>query len=114
MRHNTLWAAFAVLLTTTTAASALEREVIEREVNAKQEELSSCYEDAVDRNPDLRKGKIVTRYRVTKEGKVDRAKIIRNDLRDQKLGECVRKVFLTLDYGEQERPSNVTYPLSFD
>jgi hypothetical protein len=108
------WAVLAIALTTTTTAMALEREVIEAKVDEKTDELSSCYETAVDRNPDLKTGKIVTRYHVTKEGDVDQAKITRNDLGDKQLGECVRQVFLTLDYGEQERPTNVTYPLTFE
>jgi hypothetical protein len=107
-------AAALVTLTFATTAFALGREAIEAEVNTKQDELSSCYENAVTRNPDLKKGKIITRYHVTKEGKVDSAKILRNDLRDNQLGECVRQVFLTLDYGELEKPTNVTYPLDFN
>ena len=106
----------AVLICATTAlsAAALERNVVERGVHEKQGELLECYEGAVTRNPDLSSGKLVMRYRVEKDGKVSRADIVRNDLRDPKLGECVRQVFLSLDYGAQERPSNVTYPLDFD
>lgn len=108
------WAALAAVLTTATTAVAIEREVVEREVNKKQDDLASCYEHAVDRNPDLKKGKIVTRFHVDTDGKVTKAKITRNDLGDTQLGACIREVFLTLDYGAQEKPTNVTYPLDFE
>lgn len=108
------WAALAVALTTATTAMALEQEAIEQEVNKKQDELISCYDNAVTRNPDLKKGKIVTRFHVSKNGKVDKAAVMRNDLGDKQLAECVRQVFLTLDYGAQEKPTNVTYPLDFN
>lgn len=108
------WGALLVVLTTAASAVAIEREVVEREVNKKQDELSTCYENAIERNPKLAKGKIVTRFHVAEDGKVTEAKITRNDLRDKQLGECIRQVFLTLDYGAQEKPTNVTYPLDFE
>lgn len=108
------WAALAVALTTATTAVALDRETIEQEVNAKQDELVSCYDAAVERNPELKKGKLVMRYHVSKSGKVTKARVVRNDLKDTQLGACVKDVFLTLDYGEQDKPTNVTYPLDFN
>ncbi len=102
-----------MILSMATTAFALEQAEIEAEVNKKQDALSDCYESAIDRNAELKKGKIVTRYHVTSQGKVSSAKIVRNDLHDKRLGECVRHVFLTLDYGEQDGPTNVTYPLDF-
>ncbi len=110
----TRWGALAFVLTTTTTALALDQAEIEREVAKKQDELATCYEHAVDRNPDLGKGKIVTRYRVGEDGKVTEAKVTRNDLGDKQLGECIRQVFLTLEYGQQEKATNVTYPLEFE
>ncbi len=97
----------------TSALAALEQYEIEREVNDKNDDLVACYEAAMKRNPKLKKGKIVTRYMVEKSGKVSSARVIRNELGDRKLGSCVRKVFLTLDYGEQPQQTRVTYPLDF-
>jgi hypothetical protein len=104
----------AAALATAASAWALDTQEIEREVNKKRDELSSCYDNAVTRNPELKTGKIVTRFRVNEDGKVTSAKIIRNDLGDTQLGECIRQVFLTLDYGEQGDTSNITYPLHFE
>ncbi len=104
----------AMALTTAMTAHALDSEEIEREVNKKQDELASCYDNAVARNPELKTGKIVTRYRVKEDGKIASAKVVRNDLGDKQLGECIRQVFLTLDYGQQDEASNITYPLDFE
>jgi hypothetical protein len=113
-RKLTPLAALLAALTITATASALDQEVIERPVNEKQGELESCYEAAKAKNPKLRKGKIVTRYLIDTDGKVPEAKTIRNELADKELGECVRKVFLSLEYGEQEEKTRVTFPLTFE
>ena len=104
----------ATAFSVATTAVAIEQEEIERRVNAKQIQLVSCYEDAQARNENLPKGKIVTRYTIEEDGTVSSAKIVRNDLRDTQLGECVRQVFLSLDYGAQDKKTNVTYPLTFE
>ena len=60
----------ALTMGTPAAASSISREVIARPVRAKHPELKACFDEALDRNPDLPGGRVVTRYVIEKGGVV--------------------------------------------
>lgn len=101
-------------LMASTAMAAMSQPEIEAGVRAANSELSACYDDAVERNENLKTGRMVIRYVVTTEGKVAEARVTRNDLRDPQLARCMRGVFLTLDYGPIEQETVVSYPLDLE
>ena len=67
-------------LMASTAMAAMSQPEIEAGVRAANSELSACYDDAVERNENLKTGRMVIRYVVTTEGKVAEARVTRNDL----------------------------------
>lgn len=106
--------AAAATLMASTAMAAMSQPEIERGVRSANAELGACYDAAVERNENLKTGRMVIRYVVTTEGTVKEARVTRNDLGDAKLAGCMRDVFLTLDYGPIDQETVVSYPLDLE
>jgi len=97
------------------AASSISREVIARPVRAKYPELKACFDAAIERNPDLSGGRVVTRYVVEKGGAVSSAVVTENETSDTRMAACVRRVFLSLEYpAEWSQRATINYPLEFE
>jgi len=101
-------------LVVSTAMAAMTQPEIDRGVQAANDELGACYDAAVERNEDLKTGRMVIRYVVNTDGKVEQARVVRNDLGDRKLASCMRDVFLSLDYGPIDQETVVSYPLDLE
>jgi len=105
----------ALTLGSPAAASSVSREVLARPVRAKYPEFRACFDAALDRNPDLKGGEVVTRYVVEKSGAVSSATIVKSEVEDLRMSLCVRRVFMSLDYPEDwPQRTTISYPLVFD
>jgi hypothetical protein len=114
-RRASMLAAVALALVAGAASAApVDRERINKGVDAKMADLQHCYDIAVARDPNLPKGRIVTVFVVETDGKVSNAEIKRNDMKDERLGHCVRDVFLSLEYAPMAERATINYPLLFE
>lgn len=105
----------ALTLGAPAAASSISLEVIARPVRAKHSELEACFDEAIERNPDLPGGRIVTRYVIEKGGAVSQAVVTENELGDTRMAACVRRVFMSLKYPEDwSQRATINYPLEFE
>lgn len=105
----------ALTMGTPAAASSISREVIARPVRAKHPELKACFDEALDRNPDLPGGRVVTRYVIEKGGGVSSAVVTENEIGDTRMAACVRRVFMSLKYPQDwAQRATINYPLEFE
>lgn len=112
MRTIALAAAAAALVVSSVAwASSISKDVLERPIRERMDEIRTCWDDASKDRDAPPTGKMVLRYHVDRDGKVARASVTENTTGDAKLARCVRDVFLRLEYPPQPAPISVVYPL---
>lgn len=92
----------------------LDRDIARRIVRAHIDEVRSCYDEGLRRNPKL-EGRIEVRFEVASTGVVATARLIDDTLADPKVGACV---VAAVRHWKFPRPSDgervvVTYPFMF-
>lgn len=94
-------------------ADSLDRSVVERPLAAKRQDLVACFDAALARNPHAKTGRIVTRYRIARDGKVEHARVTENDFDDAAFAGCVAAVFRSVRYEPMPKTIDIVYPLQF-
>ena len=114
MRPIALAAAAAALVLSSAAwGSSISREVLQRPIRERMNEIRACWDEASKDKDPPPTGRLVMRYHVDRDGKVRRAKATENTTGDAALAACVQRVFLKLEYPAGPAPIEVVYPLVF-
>lgn len=81
---------FAISTETTgvSIAGSLSRKEIERVINAHQNEVEFCYQQALARNPTL-SGRLMVRATIVTGGRVSAASVVSNSTNDSAFGNCI-------------------------
>ncbi len=69
-------------------SGTIDREAIRRMIQSNRNSIRNCYEQALQRHPDLY-GKIVLEWDITEDGMVRRAAVHLSSLGDAKVGQCL-------------------------
>ena len=97
--------------------SGLGKEVrtdVSKRMNTARDPIAACYEQALQRNRKLQ-GRMVLEFTAAPDtGKFTNVKVVRNDLRDTELTECVVSEVGELALAKPQKTAvSVTYPLQF-
>ncbi len=92
---------------------ALDRDIIRRIVRAHINEVRSCYNQGLSRDPSLQ-GRVVIQFTIA-DGKVPAAVVQNSTLKDQAVGNCVAKAMRRWKFPKSQDGKNVlvTYPFLF-
>ena len=90
----------------------LDRAAIKRIVEARRGAFRACYQRVLDRKPGLG-GKVVTRFVIGSDGRVQRATISENGLHDDDVGDCVTRNLMSLQFPPKPPGGIVIYPFVF-
>lgn len=94
---------------------SIDKEAIRRVIREHLREIRSCYERALQRQPDLY-GKIVFSWIIAEKGRVQSAKVTSNDLGNAEVANCIKEKLQTWTFPEP--PPNTlaqvdSYPFVF-
>ena len=94
-----------------TISGNLDRDLLRRVVRAHIDELRSCYNAALSRNPNLT-GRVTIDFTVNADGKVDTADVASSTVRDEAVGNCMAKATQRWTFAKPHdgKPGAVTYP----
>jgi hypothetical protein len=97
----------------TSVNGRLPPEVIQRVVRQNQGRFRACYEDGLNRNPNL-EGRVSVRFVIGRDGTVSSAESSGSDLPDPKVVACIVRVFARTTFPAPEGGIvTVSYPLVF-
>jgi hypothetical protein len=83
-------------------------------MESKQATIADCYQAALKRDRKIRGQMVLTFRAAPSTGKFEGVEIVRDDLHDTALGECVKDAVATLALeAPQKTAVSITYPLDF-
>jgi TonB family protein len=92
---------------------ALDKDIIRRIVRAHINEVRSCYNQGLVRNPNLQ-GRVAVNFVITTTGKVGSAVVQESSLKDKAVGNCIAKAVKRWKFPRPQGGGNVivTYPFN--
>jgi TonB family protein len=92
---------------------ALDKDIIRRIVRAHINEVRSCYNQGLVRNPNLQ-GRVAVNFVITSTGKVGSAVVQESSLKDKSVGNCIAKAVKRWKFPRPRGGGNVivTYPFN--
>lgn len=90
----------------------LDRAEIKRVVESRRGAFRACYQRVLDRKPGLG-GKVITKFVIGGDGRVQRATISDNGLHDDVVGDCVTRNLMSLQFPPKPPGGIVIYPFVF-
>lgn len=93
-----------------TVLGSMPRELITRLVRAHQDELTSCFEQGLTRQPGL-SGTVSIRFVITSSGAVSTAMVVGSTLDEHSVEECLAQAFLRIRFPSASGFVMVTYPV---
>lgn len=92
---------------------ALDRDIIRRIVRAHINEVRSCYNAGLTKNPNLQ-GRVAINFVITGTGKVGTAVVQESSLKDKSVGNCIAKAVKRWKFPKPQGGGNVivTYPFN--
>jgi TonB family protein len=93
-------------------SGSLDKDIIRRIIRAHINEVRSCYNAGLTKDPALA-GKLVVRFELGADGKVTSAEIVDDQLGDATVGACVAKALRRWTFPKSEGGIVVSYPFEF-
>lgn len=92
----------------------LDVDIVRRIVRAHINEIRHCYNQGLQRDPDLR-GRVTVAFVIAPNGDVQSAKVVKNDLADARVDDCIVKAIKRWRFPKSAdgRPVRVSYPFQF-
>lgn len=91
---------------------SLDKDIIRRIVRAHVNEVRSCYNAGLAKDPTLA-GKLVVRFELGADGKVTHVELVDDQLSDAAVGACVAKAVKRWSFPKSEGGIVVSYPFEF-
>jgi TonB family protein len=92
-------------------SKGLDRDIVRRIVRSHINEVRSCYNKALTKNPHL-EGRVLVQFTILSNGKVSSAVIQENTLKNSDLASCIQKAIKRWRFPTSKGISIVSYPFS--